>query len=180
MTCAHVIGLIDAGPFADYPASHLNRARDHAGSCETCGRALKAATVLNRDLAALPLPAPPPHLVNSVLSRIAQIEHPQSGVADAWTARSRSIVHGHHWPGWTNVIGGIAATLSIVMATPTGNRSSVPTEGSLPLSLDLGMPLTVEGALVLTAGLLLYAAGLFAPVANRATAPELDERTSRT
>ncbi len=30
MTCAHVLGLIDAAPFANYPAGHLDAAWDHA------------------------------------------------------------------------------------------------------------------------------------------------------
>jgi hypothetical protein len=37
MTCAHVLGLIDAAPVADYPRAHLDAAWQHARECATCG-----------------------------------------------------------------------------------------------------------------------------------------------
>ena len=54
MTCAHVLGLIDAGPFADYPQAHLDAAWQHARQCGTCGPALETAAALSTALAALP------------------------------------------------------------------------------------------------------------------------------
>ena len=74
MTCTHVLGLIDAGPFADYPRAHLDAAWEHARQCATCGPALQAAAALTADLPALPQPAPPPDLAAAVLARIARID----------------------------------------------------------------------------------------------------------
>ena len=39
MTCAHVLGLIDAGSFAGLSAAHLDAAWQHARQCATCGPA---------------------------------------------------------------------------------------------------------------------------------------------
>lgn len=59
MTCSQVLGLIDAGPFADYPPAHVDAAWQHARHCPTCGPALKTATALTAELGALPEPTPP-------------------------------------------------------------------------------------------------------------------------
>ena len=77
MTCAHVLGLIDAAPFANYPAGHLDAAWDHARACATCGPALNAAAALTAGLARLPQPEPPAHLAAAVLARIARLDPPE-------------------------------------------------------------------------------------------------------
>ena len=74
MTCAHVLGLIDAGPFADYPPAHLESAWQHARQCATCGPAMEAATSLTIDLAALPQVAASPELTTTIPARIARTD----------------------------------------------------------------------------------------------------------
>ena len=74
MTCDHVLGLIDAGAFADYPRSHLDAARGHAHACATCGPALAAAGALSVELRRLSTPALPPTLAAGVLARVAQLD----------------------------------------------------------------------------------------------------------
>src|SRR5262245_63050940 len=81
MTCAHVLGLIDAGPFAEYPPEHFDAAREHARQCPTCGPALAVATSLQSELATLPEPEALPDLANFVMARIAQV--PESDAATA-------------------------------------------------------------------------------------------------
>ena len=78
MTCAHVLGLIDAGDFADYPREHLEEAWRHARQCATCGPALEMASRFTSGLAALPQPAPPRELLAGVLADIERIEHRQA------------------------------------------------------------------------------------------------------
>jgi hypothetical protein len=137
MTCAHVLGLIDAGPFADYPRAHLDAAWQHARQCATCGPALEAATRLAMDLAALPQPAPPPDLAAAVIARIARIEPPPALQSSA-----------RDWSIWITALGAFAACLALALWTPSGG----------------GARIDIMWALVLAAGLVLYAAGLFAPL----------------
>jgi hypothetical protein len=137
MTCAHVLGLIDAGPFADYPREHLNAAWAHARQCATCGPALQAAHRLASDLAAWPQPVPPSDLAAGVLARIARL-------GDEPPVRSRA----HDWSPPITVLGGLTAGVAIALSTPPG-----------------ASPLT--WAPILAAGLGVYAVGLFAPLAGK-------------
>ena len=50
MTCAHVLGIIDAGPFADCSPADLAAARAHAMQCATCGMALATADAMTSEL----------------------------------------------------------------------------------------------------------------------------------
>jgi hypothetical protein len=162
MTCAHVLALIDAGPFADYPRAHLQAAWQHARQCDTCGPALEAATALTTGLSALPQSSTPPDLKAVVFARIARIEEalPTSAVRSATP----------NWSAWATVLGGLAAGLALVVSM--SSRGVVPFDIAAPLvsGMTTGlvpMPGTGTGALVLAASLLLYAAGLCAPVGGR-------------
>ena len=165
MTCAHVLGLIDAGPFADYPRAHLEAAMQHARQCATCGPALQAATVLAADLAALPQIAAPPDLAGVVLARIARIEA-AAALPVATTDASVPSTE-RDWWSWATALGGLAAGLAIVLWMPADNGTllgmlpGVGTRGMLP------MPSTTVTAFVLLAGLLLYVRGLFAPFGKK-------------
>ena len=141
MTCAHVLGLIDAGPFADYPRAHLDAAWEHARTCATCGPALEAADRLAKDLAALPQPVPPPDLAAAVIARIARIEAEKPAVHDP----------AHDWSPWITALGALAAGVAIALSTTSGGEVSI----------------DVRWAPVLAAGLGLYAAGLFAPLGGK-------------
>lgn len=140
MTCAHVLGLVDAGPFADYPRAHLDAAWEHARQCPTCGPALQASDRLTIDLAALPQPAPPPDLAAAVAARIARIE-----IEEEPPVRARA----HDWSPLITVLGGLAAAVAIALSMPSSAWSQ-----------HTWTP-------VLAAGLAFYAAGLFAPLGGR-------------
>ncbi len=162
MTCAHVLGLIDAGPFADYPRAHLDAAREHARHCATCGSALEVATALTADLGALAQPIPPHDLTAAVLARIAQVDVvPATDAAMAETS-----VRSRDWSAWT-ALGGLAAGIAIVLFTRLG--AAVPIDIAVPRVRGMtaglvGMPTTMTAALLVASGLVLYVSGLFAPL----------------
>ena len=167
MTCAHVLGLIDAAPFADYPRAHLDEAWQHARKCGTCGPALKAAEALTANLAALPELRPSPEFADTVLARIAQIEQP-ARVAVATPATSPSSTP-REWSASAAALGGLAAGLAIVLSIVAGEDVGIsitsPRIGGI--TGLVAMPSTIRDALILGAGLMLYAAGLFAPLSGR-------------
>lgn len=171
MTCTHVLDLIDAGPFADYPRAHFDAAWQHAHQCATCGPALEAATAITADLAALPQPAPPPDLAGAVLARIAQIDHAHSAPAGAAMPETRARSSTRDWTAaWAAALGGLAAGLAIVLSMPSSDRAPIqiasPRVGGMTAGL-VARPSTTTEALVLAAGLVLYVVGLFAPLGGR-------------
>jgi hypothetical protein len=165
MTCAHVLGLIDAGPFADYPQEHLDTARAHAHECPTCGPALEAATLMTAALRALPDPDGPGDLANIVMARIAQL--PEPGVAaEAGTQGTAATVGRRDWAQSLTALGALVAGLALVLTMPSG--AEVLGDFVTPRFGAAGALATVPSswpaALAIGAGLLLYAVGLFAPV----------------
>jgi hypothetical protein len=145
MTCTHVLGLIDAGPLADYPRAHLEAAWVHARQCATCGPALRASAALTTDLTALPHPRPPRDLTDGVLARIAQIDNARLAADAAREAGSAPWASDRS--AWATVPGALATAL---------------VTGGLVVS-----PASTAGSLTVAAGLLLYVAGLFAPLDGR-------------
>ncbi len=168
MTCAHVLGLIDAGPFADYPSGHLDAAWHHARQCPTCGPALKATGTLTTDLAALPQPAPSSELAATVAARIAQAEA-ASARASAQTFATRPGFIAGYWSASASAFGALAAGLVIALSMAVGNGAGIsiapPRVGGI--AAVIAMPATTAHALVLGAGLLVYVAGLFGPLSAR-------------
>jgi hypothetical protein len=167
MTCRHVLGLIDAGPFADYPRAHLDAAWQHARQCPTCGPALEAATALTAGLPALPDLAPPRDLTAAVLARIAEIAPTETARAAATIPEATLPSVTRDWPAWATALGGISAGLAIVLWTPLG--------GVAPMDIAwlrlpgvtpnlVAIPWTTSAALILAGGLALYVTGLFADV----------------
>ena len=154
MTCNHVLGLIDAGTFAGYSRAHLDAAWRHARQCPTCGPALDASFALGESLAALPHPAPTYDMTKSVLARIERIEQVRPAAAIAPTAEPGMLSSLRDWPAWAMAFGAVAAALA--QAKDAGTTVGL-----------LSMPSTITWALPLTAGLALYAAGLFAPLHRR-------------
>jgi hypothetical protein len=169
MTCAHVLGLIDAGPFADYPRAHLDAAWRHATQCATCGLALETAREMTTALAALPEPEPPVDMTGVVLSRIAQFEKPNAIPEQAAARRETASVPAADMAAWATGLAGCGAGLAAVLFAL---RSSVGFDllsvhtGSLAGGLTQVFPTSVQG-LTLAAGLLLYIVGLLAPLAGR-------------
>ena len=163
MNCSHVLGLIDAGPFADYPPAHLEAAWAHARRCASCGSALRLATALANDLAALPEPAPPAHLAPAVLARIARLESsPTHGATD----RERAVVVSRTWQDHAAAAAGIIAAGLIAISLMSGQGPAVDVTsprigGSNGL---LAMQGTTTWWTTLAVSLVLYLTGLFAPV----------------
>jgi hypothetical protein len=166
MTCAHVLGLIDAGPFADYSSAHRAAAWEHARQCATCGPALEAMTALTTDLSGLAQPAAPPDLAAAVFARLARLEDPYPVPAAAEPA-TRALSGTRGWSAWATALGGLAAGLvvAVSMATADGALGDIASRraGSMTAGL-LALSSTTAWALALAASLSLYVAGLFAPL----------------
>lgn len=141
MNCERVLGLLDAGPFADCARADLDAAYEHARQCANCGLAVESAAILTKALAALPQPDPPPNLGKAVLARITQIEDARRVAA----GRSPEGSSRPTWWAWATGVGGLVTGLTIVLSVRPGSAAS-------------GQALGVAG------GLMLYAAGLFAPL----------------
>jgi len=168
MTCAHVLGLIDAEPFAAYPQEHLDAARAHARECPTCGPALEAASLMTAELRALPGPDAPGDLASIVMARIAQ--QPEAGSAtDPVTERALAVAHGRDWSQALTALGALVAGLALILTMPSGTAAlgdfATPRfSAAAPLAM---VPSSGAAALAIGAGLLLYVAGLFAPVRSK-------------
>ena len=167
MTCNHVIDLIDAGPFADYPRAHLEAAWQHARNCPTCGPALRSAEALTGDLRTLRQLAPPRDLAINVLARIAALE---AKAAEAESVAAPSLVA--RSPDWRTAVGAMASTAAVALA--------VAGEVSMPGSSSGGdgsggwliqMPAMTAGTLMLAACLVLYTAGLLVSAVERDREP---------
>jgi hypothetical protein len=169
MTCAHVLGLIDAGSLADYPGAHLDTAWQHARQCATCGPALEAATALTTDLARLPQPAPPAELARTVLARLARIEAAQSASAATVTQETRGRSDTHDWSPWATSLGSLAAGFAIVLSMPPGGGALIDiTSPRVGVAAGVvAMHVTSTWTLVLAASLGLYVVGLFAPLRGK-------------
>ncbi len=167
MTCAHVLGLIDAGDFADYPRAHLDAAWRHARQCPTCGPALEMARTLPKDLATLPRPLPAGDLRAAVLARIAEIEPTETDPATATvrpaTARSRA----SDWWGSVAMLGGFAASLAIVLASAHDEMPLFKTGWPGFVVMTATMPSTARDTLMLSGAAALYIASMFAPLRSR-------------
>ena len=167
MTCAHVLGLIDAGPFADYPRAHLESAWQHGRQCTTCGPAMEAATSLTMDLAALPQVAASPELTAAILARIARAEQRQPAPVSATMPAIRPRFITRDWSAWATTLAGLAVGLVTILSVAHGGGVAMnivsPRVGGMT-GLLVAMPSTTTDALVLVSGLVLYAAGLFAPL----------------
>ena len=170
MTCKHVLALIDAGPFADSPRAHLDAAVEHARHCSTCGPALATATALAADLAALPRPAPPPHLAATVMARLAQIEPADHAEAAAAVPKPKAFSGVRDWSMWAMALGGLAAGIVVIFSifsVPIGDATpiGIPWPGVRGLETGLvSTTSTMTGTVILGLGLALYIAGLFAPI----------------
>jgi hypothetical protein len=159
MTCAHVLGLIDAGPLADYPRAHLEAAWAHARVCATCGPALATAAALTAQLRALAGPATP-DLSARVLARIeaAERERASMPLVDERIADARG------WPAWATAFGGLTTAAGMIWSmveSAAAIPGLTPRAGGM-LTL-LAMPSTVTAACAIVYGLGLYLTGLFRP-----------------
>ena len=126
MTCAHVLGLIDAGPFADYPRAHLDAAWQHARQCATCGPALEAAAALSTDLAAS---AAAGALAGAGGGRPRAHRADRSGTAPLVPPRpfrrQGLLPCTRDWSAWATALGGLAAGLVIVLSMASGDGARI-------------------------------------------------------
>ena len=163
MTCTHVIGLIDAGPFVDYPRDHRDAASAHARQCATCGPALAAAEAVTAGLRMIPNPALPRDLTADVLVRAAAVEQawramPATGTVTA-PMTSRAL--------WVPASATALAAAVVAASIASGD---VPLFRMAPLSGGgLDMPQTGAGIIQLVTGLALYAFGLLLPLNRNLT-----------
>jgi hypothetical protein len=115
---------------------------------------------MNDDLApilsTLPEPVAPSSMTASVMARIAReadaavaVEHPRERPTWVWSVVGLTVVVAAAIYGWINGIG-----LPDLLGSKVGGR---------PALLPMGGPLTA----VMTVGLLIYLAGLFAPLRSR-------------
>ena len=161
MTCRHVLDLIDAGPWADYPPAHLEAAWRHARGCPTCGPALEASTLIAGRLAGLPATEPPAHFAASVSARIARLDTPQLVTRDARRVRPARVVD--RWPAVSAVAGVVAAVALVAWLPPgiwTTRGFGALWSGWMDVT-PLLQPASSGELLVLTAGIVLFVAGLF-------------------
>lgn len=165
MTCAHVLGLIDAGSFAGYPRAHLDAAWRHAGQCATCGPALETATVLATDLAAMPQPVAPQHLAGQILAEVSRVEEARevSARADRAEVRRRRA-----WRESALVAAPFVAALALLLAwaDPSAMDFFSPRVGGIRRGI-LTMPALAPASAALAATILLYASSLLAPFGGR-------------
>ncbi len=161
MTCTHVLGLIDLGPLADYPAAHLEAAWEHARTCPTCGPALEGATTLSARLLAIPEPASPPNLTVSVMARLEELDRTRGVVPGSSMMPAPERASGASlWPAWSSAFGATAATFAILLwSSPLGPGVASGRRGVAASAVSL--PATTTGTMMLLGGLLVYAFGLF-------------------
>jgi hypothetical protein len=156
MRCAHVLKLIDAGPFAACSRADFEAAQAHALHCLTCGSAWTLMGELERDLAALGEPTSPPDFTAAVLSRIAETTTLAAGSVHSEAAAP----DGQRWPAWAGALGGAAAVVAIQSMAALEPALFTPRTGTITASL-IALPPVQPAALALALGLLLYAKGLF-------------------
>ena len=161
MNCSHVLGLIDAGPYADYPPAHLEAAWRHARGCPTCGPARDLSTAVTRELARMHVD-PPAHLATAIAARIARLEAPHRVIGETNRTRSTPATSGW-WPVLSTVVGGAMAGFTFVASSP-------PKEWTLRrfamMWAEMGVDPLVQPApsgaiLAMAGGLVLFVIGLF-------------------
>jgi hypothetical protein len=158
MTCTHVIGLIDAGPFVDYPRDHREAARAHARQCATCSPALAAADAVTTRLQMIPTPVPARDLTGDILARAAAVDETRrempATAAGAARVTSRAL--------WVPASATALAAAAVGAALAAGDASLfrvAPFTGG-----GVHIPSTGAAILQLVTGLALYAFGLLVPL----------------
>jgi hypothetical protein len=162
MTCARVVALLDAAPFADLAPEQMNAARQHSETCASCGKVMAQIAALTSGLRDLPMPAPPPSFAAAVSARIARTEDLQERAPVAQAAV----------PGRVRAIGAVAAGLLLIAIACRGLVTA-----ARPIDLLMGRvgSIVLNGATsahplavaILMAGLFLCVYGLSTPFAPR-------------
>jgi hypothetical protein len=158
MICTHVIGLIDAGPFVDYPRDHQEAARVHARNCATCGPALAASNAVTSRLRMMPNPVPARDLTTDILARVSAMEQATRAVPATATVTAPAISRAVWVPASATAL----AATAIAASVASGDVSLLRVEPFSGGGLD--MPSTGAGLVQLVTGLALYAFGLLVPL----------------
>lgn len=161
MTCRHVLGLIDAGPFANASQAHLDRAWVHAATCQTCGPALAASRAVTAGLRRLSQPAAPSTIAATVMARVAAVElrEAETAAAPSGRARTRTVQ-------WLDLASYAGMALGIASAVAYGPSIDVIRVWN---GVAVDALRTTPGTAVLLCGLALYVTGLFASPRRRRT-----------
>jgi hypothetical protein len=173
MTCAHVLGLIDAGPFVLSRATELEAAWRHAEGCPTCRHARAVIGTLEAGLSAWPSTELSRDLAPGVMAGIEALDRRRAEartLEDAGESRARE----HQWSPIAIATGALAAGVAVSSIGEGQSSSLAVTERLGHIATNaLASPANFGGLLAMFAGLLLYAAGLFAPLkSGRASHPE--------
>ena len=161
MNCRHVLGLIDAGPFADVPPAHLDRARSHATTCPTCGPALATSRAVTAGLRTLPQPVAPTTIASTVTARLAAVE-----LLDSNTGPAPSVPVRTRTPAWWDLASYAGMVLGIGSAVAYGPSVDFMRVWN---GIDVNALRSTPGTASLMCGLALYVAGLFASPRRRRT-----------
>ena len=168
MTCAHVLGLIDAGPFVLSRAMELEAAWRHAEGCPSCRHARAIIGTLEAGLSAWPSTELPRDLAPGVMAGIEALDRRRA------EARALEDAREHQWSPVAIATGALAAGVAVSSIADGQSSSLAVTERLGHIATNaLASPANVGGLLAMFASLLLYAAGLFAPLrSDRASDPE--------
>jgi hypothetical protein len=164
MTCAHVLDLIDAGPFAIHAQTHLDAAHEHALHCSTCGPAWTMMRDLEVDLRDLGEPVSAPDCRMAVLSRIAETDAVATGSVQRKVAPGQQ-----RWPVWAGALGGAAALVAIQSMAAPDLTLLTPRSGTITAGL-VALPPAQPAVVILVVGLVVYATGLFSVTASASRA----------
>ena len=164
MTCAHVLGLIDAGPLVLSRVEERDTASRHADVCPTCGHARTIAGMLDAGLSAWPSTELPDDVGPAVMARIEALDRTRAEMTageDASESRTRE----HQWSPIAMATGALAAGVAVSTMADGQAISFAATERLGHIATNaIASPANFGGLLTMFASLVLYAAGLFAPL----------------
>jgi hypothetical protein len=161
MTCRHVIDLIDAGPFVDYPREHREAASAHARQCAACGPALAAADAVASRLRMIPSPASSRDFTADVLARAGAMEQANRELPAAAPVTASVTTRALWIPASATALAGAAVAAALASGDVSLLRVA-PLSGG-----GVDMPTTGAGILQLVTGLALYAVGLLVPLRSQ-------------
>jgi hypothetical protein len=166
MTCAHALGLIDAGPLVLSRAEEREAAARHADVCPTCRPARTLAAMLDAGVSAWPSIELPRDFSPTVMARIEALDRRRAemaAVADSSERRTRE----HQWSPIAMATGALAAGVAVSTMADGQAASFAATERLGHIATNaIASPANLGGLLAMFASLVLYAAGLFAPLTS--------------
>ncbi len=166
MTCKHVLTLIEALPLPEYPRHEIAAAERHARDCIECRHALADAKWLDSELSRQPEPAPPAGLAAAIIARTARIDE-ESAPASRLQSRVPVAIARSDRLSWAAALVGVVVGLGAqAYALLSGESTLDLTSSRIGWGTNSVLQMLDGGpsVIVLAAGLLLYLAGVFAPI----------------